>query len=511
MVSFAEDSDLISVSRERITFRGGDWSKVRTNVITAGEDDDSMDNTAVIRHTASAGGGYDGEMVVLQVTVDDNDKAGILLSTSSLTIDEEGEGTFTARLQTEPTGNVTLALTQPTDANADVTTDPEMLTFTADNWDDTQTVTVKAADDDDVANDTATIDVRVTASDDTQYITTAGTTARTVAVTVTDNDSAGLVLSAPSASVSEDASSTVVFTVKLAGAPPQNDDVTITITTDPATLTNVATVTPNQLTFTSANWEMAQEVSVNPDTDTDSDDESFTIKLAASGGGYDHEASVAVTISDVNKAGIKLSKSTSSIAEGATDTWTVELNTNPGAGETVKVAVVSSDTGAATVDMTELTFTGDTEGEQDGTWRTAQTVTVMGEEDSDIVDESVTFTHSVTSDNYAADAIEVTVAVEDNEAATIKVSTMAITMDEGTTASYTMELSAQPNATVVVRFSEDSDKLSVNRERITFGATIGIRRARTRLPRRMTRTTPTRRSLSYTRLKATEAVTPDRR
>ncbi len=468
VVSFAEDSDLISVSRERITFRGGDWSKVRTNVITAGEDDDSMDNTAVIRHTASAGGGYDGEMVVLQVTVDDNDKAGILLSTSSLTIDEEGEGTFTARLQTEPTGNVTLALTQPTDANADVTTDPEMLTFTADNWDDTQTVTVKAADDDDVANDTATIDVRVTASDDTQYITTAGTTARTVAVTVTDNDSAGLVLSAPSASVSEDASSTVVFTVKLAGAPPQNDDVTITITTDPATLTNVATVTPNQLTFTSANWEMAQEVSVNPDTDTDSDDESFTIKLAASGGGYDHEASVAVTISDVNKAGIKLSKSTSSIAEGATDTWTVELNTNPGAGETVKVAVVSSDTGAATVDMTELTFTGDTEGEQDGTWRTAQTVTVMGEEDSDIVDESVTFTHSVTSDNYAADAIEVTVAVEDNEAATIKVSTMAITMDEGTTASYTMELSAQPNATVVVRFSEDSDKLSVNRERITF-------------------------------------------
>ena len=369
VVSFAEDSDLISVNRERITFRGGDWSKARTNVITAGEDDDSMDTTAVITHTASAGGGYDGKMVVVQVTVDDNDKPGIVLSKSSLTIDEEGEGTFTVRLQTEPTGNVTLALTQPTDTNADVTTDPDMLTFTADNWDETQTVTVKAADDADVANDTATIQIAVSASEDTGYITSGqNRIIGNVSVTVTDNDSAGLVLSARSASVSEDASgSTEVVEVKLAGQP--SEDVTIAIETDPDTLPTGVSVSPNQLTFTEQNWATGQDISVDPTTDADSDDYSFTIKLAASGGGYDELTdSVAVTITDVNKAGIKLSKSTSSIAEGATDTWTVQLNTNPGEGETVKVAVVSSDTGAATVNMTELTFTGEADGANDGTW-----------------------------------------------------------------------------------------------------------------------------------------------
>ncbi len=466
VVSFAEDSDSISVDRERITFRGGDWHKPRTNVITAAEDDDSMDNTAVITHTASAGGGYDGQTVVVKVTIDDNDKAGILLSRSSMTIDEEGEGTFTVRLQTEPMGDVTLTLDQPTNPNTDVTTDPmTTLTFTADNWDDTQTVTVKAADDADVANDTASIRVRVTAGeDDTGYV---AAPARTVAVTVTDNDSAGLVLSANSVTISEDANATDAFTVKLAGQP--SAQVTVEITTEPAAVTDIATSITQQLTFGTNGWDTPQAVRITPVDDADSDDASFTIKLAAAGGGYDDlTASVAVKITDINKPGIKLSKPSSSIAEGATDTWTVQLNEDPGDGETVKVTISSSDSGAATVDETELTFTGDSTGQDDGTWDAPQTVTVTGEEDSDIADESVTFTHSVTSGDYDADAVAVTVAVEDNETASIVVNTMAITMDEGTTASYTMKLSAQPNSTAVVRFSEDSDKLSVDRERITF-------------------------------------------
>ena len=479
IVSFAEDSDSISVDRGRITFRRGDWSKVRTNVITAAEDDDSMDNSAVITHTASAGGGYDGEMVVVKVTIDDNDKAGILLSRSSMTVNEEGEGTFTVRLQTEPTGDVTITVAQPTNPtpNDDVTIEePATLTFTADNWDDTQTVTVKARDDADVADDTATIDVRVTASEDQGYIGSAGDSARTVAVTVTDNDSAGLVLSTDSATVNEDASaSTEVFTVKLAGQPPQGVEVTIAITTDPATLTDIASVSPQTLTFTDVNWEMAQAVSVDPETDEDTDDESFTIKLAAAGGGYDTlTESVAITISDADKEGIKLSRTSQSVVEGGSvdsgntaSTWTVQLNTDPGDGETVKVRIASEDTGAATVNNTELTFVGGTTA-ADGRWDQEQTVTVTGVEDSDIVDESVKFTHSVASGDYAAAPVDVTVAVDDNESAGIYISTMAITMDEGTTASYTMNLLAQPNATVMVRFSEDSDKLSLDRARITF-------------------------------------------
>ena len=471
MVSFSEDSDLISVDRERITFRGGDWSKVRTNVITAGEDDDSMNDTAVITHTASAGGGYDGEMVVLKVTIDDNDKPGILLSRSSLTVNEEDEGTFTVRLQTEPMGDVTITPAQPVvnpQPNDDVTIEPATLTFTADNWDDTQTVTVKAADDADVADDTATINVEVSASADTGYVSAPD---RMVAVTVTDNDSAGLELSANSVTLSENAGATDAFTVKLKGEP--SADVTVTITTEPDPVTDIATSITQDLTFRTSTggndgWDTPQAVRFTPVNDADSADESFTIKLAAADGGYDgQEASVAVTITDINKPGIRLSKPSLSIAEGATDTWTVQLNEDPGDGETVKVTISSSDTGAATVDETELTFVGGTSAST-GRWNQEQTVTVTGVEDSDIVDERVTFTHSVTSGDYEAEPVAVTVAVEDNETAGIVVNTMAITMDEGTTASYTMKLSARPNETVIVRFSKDSDKLSVDRERITF-------------------------------------------
>ena len=50
-------------------------------------------------------------------------------------------------------------------ANTDVTTDPATLAFTPDNWDDPQTVTVTAAEDGDVVDDTATVTHSVSRSD----------------------------------------------------------------------------------------------------------------------------------------------------------------------------------------------------------------------------------------------------------------------------------------------------------------------------------------------------------
>ena len=60
--------------------------------------------------------------------------------------------TYTVTLLTEPTGDVTVTIHDPTD-NTDVTTDPAALTFTPDNWDEEQYVTVTCtADDDDVVD-----------------------------------------------------------------------------------------------------------------------------------------------------------------------------------------------------------------------------------------------------------------------------------------------------------------------------------------------------------------------
>ena len=76
---------------------------------------------------------------------------------------------------------------------------------------------------------------------------------------------------------------------------------------------------------------------------------------------------VLVKITEDDSAGVSISRTTLTIAEGGSDTYTVVLDTEPSANVTV---TISGHTGTdLTLDNTELTFTT-------GNWSTAQTVTV---------------------------------------------------------------------------------------------------------------------------------------
>ena len=79
---------------------------------------------------------------------------GVARSASVLTIDEGGSGTYTVRLQSRPSGRVTVT---PRSDTADVTVSPSSLTFDDADWDVPQAVTVDAAKDDDAVDDTAVI------------------------------------------------------------------------------------------------------------------------------------------------------------------------------------------------------------------------------------------------------------------------------------------------------------------------------------------------------------------
>ena len=72
----------------------------------------------------------------------------------------------------------------------------ETLTFTVDNWATAQTVTVKAGHDDDGANDTATLTHTASGGD---YVNVT----EDLTVTVTDDDSADIVLSKPDLTLTE--------------------------------------------------------------------------------------------------------------------------------------------------------------------------------------------------------------------------------------------------------------------------------------------------------------------
>ena len=103
-----------------------------------------------------------------------------------MTEEDAAGSSYTVKLATQPSGEVTVTVSGQ--AGTDLTLDKTMLTFTVDNWDDAQTVTVKAGHDNDAANDTATLTHTASGGD---Y----ASVSNTLPVTVTDDDEPAVVLS----------------------------------------------------------------------------------------------------------------------------------------------------------------------------------------------------------------------------------------------------------------------------------------------------------------------------
>ena len=131
--------------------------------------------------TGANSGAYSAEVVKTPVMATTE---GVTVSKPTLTVGEQdatGES-YTVVLDTQPTASVTV--TVGGFGGTDVTANPATLTFTTTDWDTAQTVTVTAANDADLTNDTVSLTHSAASSDaDYQDITIAGVT-----VTVTDND-----------------------------------------------------------------------------------------------------------------------------------------------------------------------------------------------------------------------------------------------------------------------------------------------------------------------------------
>ena len=145
--------------------------------------------------------------------------------------------------------------------------------------------------------------------------------------------------------------------------------------------TTEGTVSPASLTFTTANWNVAQTVTVTGVDDAlDDGDVAYTIVTAAAtstDATYNgvNAADVAVTNTDNDAAGITVTPTAglTTTEAGGTATFTVVLNTQPTAD--VTIALSSSDTTEGTVSPASLTFTT-------ANWNVAQTVTVTGVDDA---------------------------------------------------------------------------------------------------------------------------------
>ena len=113
--------------------------------------------------------------------VNNSDQPGVRISETKLDIVEGGTGTYTVVLRSQPTATVTVTPSR-TSGDTDITVSGA-LTFTTTTWDDAQTVTVSAAEDDlDSVVDTAVIGHAVSGGN---YATVM---AASVTVTAADND-----------------------------------------------------------------------------------------------------------------------------------------------------------------------------------------------------------------------------------------------------------------------------------------------------------------------------------
>jgi Ca2+-binding RTX toxin-like protein len=201
-----------------------------------------------------------GTTTTQDITITDNDPAGITVTptTGLVTTEAGGTATFTVVLDSQPTADVIIPISSSNTAEG--TASPASLTFTSANFNTPQTVTVTGVDDLTVDGNIAyNILTGAATSTDTNY---SGVDATDVAVTNTDNDSAGVTIaqSGGSTNVTE-GGATDSYTVVLNTQP--TSDVTITLNTG-----TQLTSSPSTLNFTTANWNTAQTVTISAVDDT---------------------------------------------------------------------------------------------------------------------------------------------------------------------------------------------------------------------------------------------------
>ena len=448
------DNAEIAVDKTTLTFTAAHWNTPQTVAVTAAQDDDAVADDPVVLTHAVSGGDYEGVTTAeVEVSIIEDDTAGVAISTTALEVPEGETGRYTVVLDTEPTADVTVAIQVPEDA--EIAVDQTELTFTAAHWNTPQTVAVTAAQDDDAVADDPVVLTHAVSGGDYEGVATAE-----VEVSIIEDDTAGVAISTTALEVPE--GETRHYTVVLDTEPIA--DVTVAIQVpDNADIT----VGQAELTFTAAHWNTPQTVAVTAAQDDDAvADDPVTITHAVSGGDYEGVATaeVEVTIIEDDTPGVSVSETTLTITEGDAKSYAIVLDTEPAAD--VIVAIQVPENADIAVDQTTLTFTA-------AHWNTPQTVAVTAaQDDAAVADDPVTITHAVSGGDYEGVATaDVEVSIIEDDTAEVTISTTALEVPEGDAKSYTVVLTSQPTADVTVAIQvPDNAEIAVDQTELTFTA-----------------------------------------
>ena len=193
----------------------------------------------------------------MEVSISDNDRAGVYVSPDHLNVDEGGDSvSYEIWLGSQPSDEVMLVLaTNDTDA----VVSPSQLTFNSSDWNVSKHIRLQYMDDllDEAEEQIFAVSSSVQ-SDDADY---AAVVAQALSVTVHDNDEAGIALSVPYVSIREGGNSSQ-YTIWLTSEPRGNIVVEVSGPSDGDVNVLVPVGDSHQLHFNSSNWMVPQNVSI---------------------------------------------------------------------------------------------------------------------------------------------------------------------------------------------------------------------------------------------------------
>ena len=441
-VTPTSDNAAVTVPGATLSFTTGDWATEQMIEVTAEQDGNSIDETVMI--TNAIGGAdtvYDAlPDIVVTVTTDDDEAPAVMITPTTFTLAEGARRMYSVELTTQPTGTVTVT---PTSDNAAVTVPGATLSFTTEDWATGQMIEVTAAQDGNNVDETVMITNAIGGAD------TVYDALPDIVVTVTtDDDEAGVTIAPTTFTLAEGARR--MYSVMLTSRP--TDTVTVTPTSDNAAVT----VPGATLRFTPEDWATGQMIEVTAVQDGNGIDERVMITNAIGGADtvYDALTDIVVTVTtDDDEAGVMITPTTLTLAEGARRMYSVELTSRP--IDTVTVTPTSNNA-AVTVPGATLRFTTED-------WATGQMIEVSAEQDGNGIDETVMITNAIGGADTVYDAlpdIVVTVTTDDDEAG-VMITPTTFTLAEGARRMYSVVLTSRPTDTVTVTPTSDNAAVTV--------------------------------------------------
>jgi hypothetical protein len=427
-VTVSSDNAAVLVAPGTLVFDDANYQVPQLVTLSAPADANSISEIALV---TLSNPGVTPTLVTVNV-IDDDVEAIVTDAPATLPLSEGTNADVRVHLAAQPSGPVTIQV---------VSSSPKLglslpaLTFNPVDYATDKVVRLTAITDPDADNDDAIV-----------TLSAVGLASSVITVHLLDKDVQNIHV-APSTLTLVEGGTAGSLQVSLTKMPSSNVTVTAMSANPEVQLAQ------STLVFTPSNYDVAQTIAVIALQDANLVDESTVITFS-SAGLTPQTVNVTVQDDDVQKI-IESAPPSIVINEGQSTTFTVQLAFAPGGAVTINASAAN---GNVTLAPVALTF-------NDSNYATPKTITVTAPLDPDIVNDPDTITLS----GVIVAPVSIPVTVIDNTDLGIALSKSVLTIDEGSSQTFLVSLTAQPpsNLTVTVA-SADTSVATVAPATLTF-------------------------------------------